>query len=156
MEMKTIIYLVLGILYYAYKFNKNRKKKQDEQAQKPSEETFESYNEPKPQAVSEPQYEEPKGFQEMLEELVSEKPVERKEIIIEKEPVTHFDNTDWDKFQKSKADKKKVDIEEKEFKRFAEFGIEEEEENDMLTDLLSDKDAVKRAFVASEIFNRKY
>ena len=104
--MKTIIYIVLGILYYAYKFSKNKKKKLEEQNS--SEQRYDETSESKTKPVAQYEEEEPKGFEDMLEELVAKKTIPKKEIKLDTVNTPTFDNSDWNQFQQQKAAKKEI------------------------------------------------
>jgi len=142
-EAKTIIYIVLGILYYAYKFSKSRKKKQEENTSEPVENKYDRLEEKEVK----PSKSAGKSFQEILEEFVEipqQKEKEYKPPVIEKPTL---------KVEKTPV--LEVPTHKQNLERFKEFEIEEEERNEF-QEMFSDLDSTKKAFVASEVFSRKY
>ena len=141
MEIKTIIYIVLGVLYYVYKFSKKNKKT--------TKSTQPINTEVKEIESRQEDHQESKSFDELLEDFISPK----KEPEQEAELRTIEDYKQ--KLQPLESQIVEGGVPQDEFRRFKEFD-EEESETEDYSDLLTDQDAAKRAFVASEIFNRKY
>ena len=87
MEAKTIIYIVIGVLWYIYKFSKKKKKAGT---------TTEPLNTSDEVVIEEDRSNEPSSFEEMLEKFIAPKRDEAKEIkvapIVENEPVLELKN----------------------------------------------------------------
>ena len=142
--MKTIVYLVMGAVWLLSKILKNNKKKDiDSQSTEYEdvEQSFERREDIKP--VVEEQYDQPQGFQDLFDQILSEKkeipkpipkPIEYKTV--EPKPIT-------------------AKVEEDEFERFDSFSLKTEEQNEY-AELFENQDSIKKAFIASEVFARKY
>ena len=153
METKTIVYIVLGIGWFLFK--NWRKKNSEQNAPQEVEEQadvrqYDFQEEEKSVAEQEPQ--QPKGFEELIGEFLGEPlkpkvqpvpkiietPAYMQEIVSEKQPV-----------------QKVVIDDEEEFERFDKFKIQEEETEDY-SEMFASSDSIRKAFVANEIFAKKY
>lgn len=155
-DFGTVIYIVLGIIYFIFQSNsKNKKKRQQEERyeekqptqtttqRRPSfEELLEEFTGQKtltPEPVTKPVVEQPK-------ERIEEKP-SRSNYEIAKERTTQ---------RKREAEAEAARIRSKFDDHFEHYEIEEEEVENDYAEMFADLDSTKKAFVASEIFNRKF
>lgn len=129
LDYKTIIYIALGILYYIYKFS--RKKNKAVQPRKVQ------HN--KPEAAK------PTSIE------VLEKEVENELINISKQTLKPEKKSYIQKANERKSLLKEI----KDEKLLSELEYEYENSNHFL-EMFKDKEEVKKAFIASEVFNRKY
>jgi len=142
MDSKTIIYIVLGIGWYLFKnYRKNQKSKQQ-----PQQTSYENYEEE--EVIEQNQ---PDSFKDLFEGLLAPKPQPEKEIRIE-EPIK-FNNPEA--FVDKRSQKKKKEKEELKSERFDEYKIETKEQKDY-SEMFETPQSVEEAFVASEIFTRKF
>ncbi len=143
-DFGTLIYIILGIIYFIFSKSKKNNKKPQPKGARPAEASAETVGPPPGQRPS---------FEELLEEFTTGKTrevepeilepafVEQKEqMVSESKPLPIFE-----KHKRMKQD----------FSQFKEFE-EEEVNNSEYAEMFSDLDGAKKAFVASEIFKRKY
>lgn len=156
MEFKTIVYIVIGILYYLYQFNKRRQKNAQKEVQgqphTSQHENVEDYTPPthnqKPSKS--------RGFTEFLEEIVNDnissestKNTDYEEIsgsLVEEDKSTEVEKT---------VDKLIDKLPHIQSKTYQEDELVDDEQVDY-SELFSTHSSVQKAFVASEIFKRKY
>lgn len=146
-DYTTILYVILGIIYFIFTgVNKNKKKAQGRAAKNPQ---------PGTETLGPPPVSRRPTFEELLEEFTGGE----KTIIPEPEPEPAFQEVvvaePVNKYPLRFEPKEKI----KEvaplmsFKAYDEL-VEVEREN--YAEMFSDLDGAKRAFIASEIFQRKY
>lgn len=140
-DLSTLLPIILGVLYYVFTGAAKNKKK----AQRPL-----SQNEPLgPETIGPPPVSRKPTFEELLEEFTGEKRVEEVAELVPAPVVS--------KPKPSQPIQKMADQKETEslvtFKGYEEDSTTDQED---YRELFSDLDAAKRAFVASEIYNRKY
>ncbi len=142
-DFSTLLPIILAILYYAFT-GANKKKKR---AQGPLSEN----DAPRPESLGPPPNSQKPTFEELLAEFTGQKTVQPEpELVVA--PV-HTPKP-------SKVNVPKVEeVKKTEYKPLVTFEEYEQEENvadENYGEMLSSLDGAKRAFVASEIFNRKY
>ena len=147
----TLIYIILGIIYFVFT-GLNRKRK----GQQTPDNSPEADN---PETVGPPPLQ--KSFEELLEEFTTGKKTDREpEPFLKKDPVerpasiTTFQkkpravtNMESDYYQEPKIYDRMIVFEEND---------DEEVEENPYVEMFRDTDSVKKAFVASEILKRKY
>lgn len=148
-DFSTILYVFLGIVYFIFTgVNKNKKKAQAK-PKKPGQSS--------PETVGPPPVNRRPTFEELLEEFTGQKTIEPEfepvpviqEVVapikaakpVNKYPVT-IDKKEPDKSSASMSTFEPYDEEEVEMENYA--------------DMFSDLDGAKRAFIASEVFQRRY
>lgn len=131
-EFKFIIYIILGVLYLLFK---NRQKKAARKTKSTPVST--SYQENESSLYD-------NIFGDFLEENES----------IQEEKSKSTRSVKRNKSETKNSFKEGGDRD-YEFERFNEFSIREEE-NSKASELFEDQDSVRNAFIAGEIFNRKY
>lgn len=153
-DFGTIIYVILAIVYFIIQSNsKNKQKRQQAEAQdsEPSE--------------SEPTDRRP-SFEELLAEFTGQKQAEP-EVVLQPAPKLEEVVSEKSTYQiaQERIDKrrKEAEVESAKIKaRTNEISLfkapEEEFEEDRVdySDLFGDLDSAKKAFIASEVFQRKY
>ena len=147
-DFSTLLPIILAVLYYVFTgANKKKKKAQDALDQDPP---------ARPRSVGPPPVSRRPTFEELLEEFTGEKKVEKKvEVIPESIPATFVPTTSVPKPSQPRPGIK----DKKEYKTLVRL---EEYQDDNLADqedykeLFSDLDSAQRAFISSEIYNRKY
>jgi len=156
-DVGTLVYIVLGIIYFIFQANSKNKKKRE--ANRPS-----SQQQAQRQPANKP------SFEELLEEFTGQKSRQpetvetEEEKYLEEEPFQTTDRPNYDiakkeaEQRKRKADEEGKRIRSKFNDHFEPFEVEAEteEENDSYASMFNDLDSVKKAFVASEIFKRKF
>lgn len=144
-DFGTLIYIILGIIYFI--FTSANKKKKNTLPKTPSP------DQPQAETLGPPPGSRP-SFEELLEEFTTGK---TKEVREEKELAPVFVEEKKPMVSKSKP----LPIFEKhkrmkqDFNQFEEFEEKEEVKSEYAT-MFSDLEGAKKAFVASEIFKRKY
>lgn len=154
---KNILYIILGIGWFLFNAWLKKQRKDKAEAENTSEEAPEReiIRERRPSPPPAPEYEEAPSFEKVLEELMGTK----KEQKSEAKEIRAQENRDrFTKVVPQKAPTRKVEggSHEHEFERFEEFETVKETSDSIASDLFADQDAAKKAFIASEIFNRKY
>lgn len=140
-DLSTLLPIILGVLYYVFTGAAKNKKK----AQRPL-----SQNEPTgPETIGPPPVSRKPTFEELLEEFTGEKRVEEVPELV---PVPVVSKPEPSQPLQKIAEKKEAESLVT-FKGYEEDSTTEQED---YRELFSDLDAAKRAFVASEIYNRKY
>ena len=145
-DFGTLIYIILGIIYFIFTGATKNKKKQVPKRPSPSNQPTETVG---PPPVNRP------TFGELLEEFTTGKPATPKVVIKEPEPIVLEDRKPLVSKAKLLPVFEKQQRMEQEFSHFKEFE-EEEYEPSPYAEMFRDMDATKKAFVASEIFKRKY
>lgn len=155
-DFGTVIYVILAVVYFIIQSNAKNKKKREQAERFEEKEPARQNTERRP------------TFEELLEEFTGQKkyenPVPQPVIIeepLEVEEVSPYKSSY--EIAKEKTDKRRKEAEleaariRSEFNdRFAHFEVEEEEVESDYAEMFSDLDSAKKAFVASEIFNRKF
>ncbi len=143
-DFSTLLPIILAVLYYMFTgANKKKKKAQDALDQDPP---------ARPGSVGPPPVSRRPTFEELLEEFTGEKKVE---VIPESIPATFAPTASVSEPSQARPGIK----DKKEYKTLVRL---EEYQDDNLADqedykeLFSDLDSAKRAFISSEIYNRKY
>lgn len=146
-DLSTLLPIILAVLYYAFTgANRKKKKEQGPLAQDSS---------PGPESLGPPPLSQRPTFEELLEEFTGQKKVEEVPELLP-EPVvpvpTYANVTRSSEHRPGIKDKKQY----KALINFEEYKEETDVDQEDYRELFSDQDAAKRAFISSEIFNRKY
>lgn len=155
-DIGNLVYIVfLVIVFILNLVSKAKKKQKREQEGNPSQRS----------ETASPPVNRGKSFDELLEEFTGNdsKPVpvpvvERPKPIPKPTPIPQRTNNPYQQALEARSTKqsdKSHSLLTTEFKRFDEFEDEEVEQSDY-TELLRDADSAKKAFVLTEIFQRKY
>lgn len=154
-DVGTLVYIALAIIYFIVQSNSKNKKKQ----QKRAEEVRDGEQEVQRPARR-------PTFEELLEEFTGQKQVQPVPVVeVEKEPqVVQTESkprlTSYEASQKRAAERKREAEEEaakiraRVSERFDSYELEEEEKT--YSEMFRDLDSAKRAFIASEVFKRKF
>ncbi|MFY0593026.1 hypothetical protein [Roseivirga sp.] len=151
-DFTTILYVVFGIIYFVFtNMNKNKKKARQQSAEPRD---FDG-----PETVGPPPIKRNPTFEELLEEFTGNKPKEEPKPI--PVPVPKLKEVIQSKSYPDRLPKV-IEVEPKSneheldsFTVAEEYEVVEEEREDYAA-MFSDLDGAKRAFIASEIFQRKY
>ena len=154
-DFGTVIYIILVFVYFIIQSGNKKKKKQQEQG------TYEE------KELNQRPSERRQTFEELLEEFTGQKlpkaepvthPIEFAEPIeVESKPYKSAYEIAKEKaeIRKREAEKEAAQIRSKFNEHFEQFEIEEPIEHEY-ADMFKDLDSAKKAFIASEVFNRKY
>jgi hypothetical protein len=147
-DLSTLLPIILAVLYYVFTgANKKKKKAQDALDQNPP---------VRPGSVGPPPVSRRPTFEELLEEFTGEKKVEEKvEVVPELVPEPFIPIASVPKPSQSRLGIK----DRKEYKtliRLDEYNDDNLADQEDYKELFSDLDSAKRAFISSEIYNRKY
>ena len=143
-DFGTLIYIILGIIYFIFTSANKKKKSALPKTPRP--------DEPQAETLGPPPGTRP-SFEELLEEFTTGKTIEEREeelapvFVQEKKPMVS-ESKPLPIFEKHKRMKQDLT-------QFEEFE-EEEEVRSEYAQMFSGLDGAKKAFVASEIFKRKY
>lgn len=156
-DFGTIIYVILAVIYFIIQSNAKSKKKREQAERFEEKETTQRNTGRRP------------TFEELLEEFTgqrlpqsepAQKPVvvEQPAEVVESKPYRSSYEIAQEKAAKKKkeAELEAAKIRSKFNDHFDHFEIEEEEVDNDYAEMFGDLDSTKRAFVASEIFNRKF
>ena len=148
-DFSTLLYIVFAIIYFVFSSGKKKQKKQQGRASTPSNDQA-----PRPRREARKP-----TFEELLEEFTGAKAFDppKPEPIPTPKPVETYEAPEPTMEQKSITtayDKLKHRSMDNSFERFERF--ETKEENSLDLDDLRDPDTARKAFIYSEIFNRKY
>ncbi|OEK04168.1 hypothetical protein [Roseivirga misakiensis] len=151
-DLSTIVYLVLGVIYFIFTSANKNKKKVGRRPSNPD-------NTDNPETVGPPPLDRRPTFEELLEEFTGQKSQPEPEPVripqLEEIKESHK-KPDYLFESKPKPEVIKVKKEErKPMVTFEEYEQEEESQSEYLQ-MFSDLDSAKKAFIASEIFQRKY
>lgn len=158
LNFETVLYVIILIIGFIVQSGSKNKKRRQQERQEASEEVERPDRRP--------------TFEELLEEFTGQKTVKpRPQPVIEvqeekKEPKPFFEvkprQSTYEAAQKRAEERKKeaereaAQIRSRFNERFEPFEMEEEVEESGYASMFRDLDSTKRAFVASEIFKRKY
>lgn len=149
-DYSTILYVILGIIYFIFTgVNKNKKKTQGG-ARKSRESS--------PETLGPPPVNRRPTFEELLEEFTGQKPLEP-----EPEPIPIVEEVVAPVIVTEPVNKYPVRVHSRETRKkdtpmvaFKGYEEVEELETESYAEMFADLDGAKRAFIASEIFQRKY
>lgn len=143
-DFSTALYLILGIIYFVF----SGLKKKGKQGTNPPKRG--KYSDP--ETVGPPPTSQRPTFEELLEEFTGQKTIQQPEpevvaapVVIPERPKPVAINPEH---RKPKEYKPLVS--------FKEYDTEEDYNQDDYREMFSSLDDAKRAFIASEVFNRKY
>jgi len=147
-DFSTLLYIIFAIIYFVFSSGKKKQKKQQRPQASPANEQT-----PRPRRESRKP-----TFEELLEEFTGAKTIEapKPEPVVIPEPVPVYKAPEPTVEQKSITtayDKLKHRSMDSDFERFERFETEEE---GLELDDLCDANTARKAFIYSEIFNRKY
>lgn len=162
-DHKNIIYIVLALLYYGYKFLSKKKEEPEKEV---------SQQKKKPSTSAEkgrsfPPTKKPSSIKELLDEVKKEKEAYEKPVyrpFYETQETLDYETIDYETNpEKAKVENTnpyqeyrtlKVENFADQAPRFAEYATKPAEKHPILIQF-KNKDKVKEAFIMSEIFNRK-
>lgn len=146
-DYTTILYVILGIIYFIFTGISKNKKKAQQEARKTGA--------PSTETVGPPPVSRRPTFEELLQEFTGQEPIAPEPVIVVQEVVAPIKIAEPVKKQPVRASIKEARKEISPLFGFQAYDIDEEEREDY-AEVLSDLDGAKRAFIASEIFQRKY
>ena len=145
-DIGTLIYIVLGIIYFIFTSANRNKKKGKPKRPKPAQSDAETLGPPPIQRPT---------FEELLEEFTTGKRPAPDPEVINVPPASVAEERPLGPASKPLPVFKKHKRLETEFAPFEEFE-QEEVERSPYAEIFSDIDGAKKAFIASEIFKRRY
>ncbi len=146
-DFSTALYLILGIIYFI--FSGTKKKNQQGKSQ------------PKrgrhsdPETVGPPPVSRKPTFEELLEEFTGQRTIREEPQL---EPAVEIPAAPVQSYEQPKPAPSSIERK-KEYKpmtSFKEYELTEETDQEDFREMFSSLDDAKKAFIASEIFNRKY
>lgn len=156
-DVGTLVYIVLGIIYFIVQAGSKNKKKRQSQSEKTSND---APKRPERRAT----------FKELLQEFTGQQSTEEEaeEEVLQPEPamqetresrplLTNFEQAKVEaEKRKKKAEEEAKRIRNKFNEHFEEYAIEEQPDISDYQSLFDDPNSARKAFVASEIFKRKF
>lgn len=148
-DYTTILYVILGIVYFIFTGISKNKKKAQEQARKTGV--------PGTETVGPPPVSKRPTFEELLQEFTGLEPLapEPQPVSVVQEVVAPIKVAEPQRKQPVRASIKEAKKEVLPLSSFEAYDVDEVEREDYAA-MFSDLDSAKRAFIASEIFQKKY
>ena len=155
-DFGTVIYIVLGIIYFIFQSNSKNKKKRRQQERYEEKEPTQNTTQRRP------------TFEELLEEFTGQKNVKPEPVpqpVIESPKAQYEDKPHRSTYEiakektaqrKKEAEAEAARIRSKFDDHLEHYEIEEQTEGSDYAEMFADLDSTKKAFVASEIFNRRF
>jgi len=146
-DFSTVLYLILGIIYFIFSGAKKKNQQGKNQPKRGSHAD--------PETVGPPPVSRKPTFEELLEEFTGQRTIREEPQI---EPVVDVPVAPVQVKERPSPAPKPVERK-KEYKpmtSFKEYELNEEADQEDFREMFSSLDDAKKAFIASEVFNRKY